>query len=209
MKRFLLIAISIIFSCFCVAQQGKEHFLVPMLEISGGLRFAVYPKEEVLAKPLLMYQSGVVLGVEMRQPHGATFLKTGALFENYRYVWGEVQHISASFIDVPIHLGYRYRFGDRFSASASAGLSFLFCYHYKNNGFEIVGKEMDYNHVMGASVDLSAEYALSSQFSFCATVMANHYFRQILWVKYDYNYQSMELPTFINVRLGIKFRPRF
>ena len=206
MKRFLLITISIIFSCFCAAQEKKERFFAPVIEISGGPRFAVYPKDEVLAKPLSMYQAGALLGVEMNLPHGAVFLKTGALFENYRYTWGEVQHITASFIDVPILFGYRYRFSDRFSASASVGMGILFCYHYKNNGLDIAGREMDHNHVTGASADLSAEYALSSWFSICAAVMANHYFRSTLWVKYDNNYQSMELPTFIGIRLGVRFR---
>lgn len=68
---------------------------------------------------------------------------------------------------------------------------------------------MDFSHVMGASADLSAECALSDQFSLCASVLTNFYFQQTLWVKYDYNYSSIEFPTFINVLLGVKYRPRF
>lgn len=210
MKRFLLITLSIIFSCPSFAQQKEERSaFVPTLELSGGPRFAVYPKGEAHAKPLLMYQSGALLGVEMRQVHGVFFLNAGVLFENYRYTWGEVQHINASFIDLPLHFGYRYCFNDKFSASASVGLSFVYCYHYRNNGFEIVGKDMDYNHLKGVSVELSAEYAFSDQISLCANVLANNYFRQTLWVKYDCNYNSIALPTFINVLLGVKYRPRF
>ena len=108
MIRFFLIILSIIFSCHGFSQQKEERpAFVPSLELSGGPRFAVYPKGETLAKPLLMYQSGALLGVEMRQSHGATFLNAGVLFENYRYTRGEVQHINASFIDLPIHFGYR------------------------------------------------------------------------------------------------------
>jgi hypothetical protein len=210
MKRLILITLSVIFSCSCIAQQGKERRLfVPTFEVVAGPRFAVYPKEEVLAKSLLMYQTGALFGVEMGQSHGVTFLNAGVFLENYRYTRGEVQHITASFVDFPIHFGYRYCFNDRFSASASAGLSFLYCYHYRNNGFEIVGKDMDFSHVMGASADLSAECALSDQFSLCASVLTNFYFQQTLWVKYDYNYSSIEFPTFINVLLGVKYRPHF
>lgn len=81
MKKSVTLIIILLIGFSCIGQERR--LFVPTFEVVAGPRFAVYPKEEVLAKSLLMYQTGALFGVEMGQSHGVTFLNAGAFLENY------------------------------------------------------------------------------------------------------------------------------
>lgn len=213
MKRFTLIVVIvfILVQSHYAQEKTTSCRFVPTVEVYGGFRFAALSKDQkTLAKPLLMYQTGILLGVEMNQKRGASFLNTGVLFDNYHYMWGNIQRIKTSFLDIPFLFGYRYRFNNKLSLSASAGLSFVYCYHYKNIdlGYEVVGKDMKEKFMVGMMACASGEYMFSDQFSLCVKVSTNFYFNQTLWIADDKFTQSVDVPVFINAGLGIKYRPR-
>lgn len=202
---------------------SRHHVLSPTIEVMGGPRFAVISKEyrdEI--KPRFMYQAGVLFGVEMRQKHGATFLKTGLLLDDYRFIKHESRWANLSFLDFPVNIGYLYRFNNNFSLSGAAGVDFVYCYHYKDNfGLDVNGKEVENNMMFGAMVGASAEYSFSKHFSVFANMSANFYFNKTIRVVFTHDYdqeppykaalpthttRDIDIPTFLNIGLGIKYR---
>ena len=205
MRQFITLFLIGLFVQSGLAQNNR---FVPFVEVSGGGRFVVFPQRETITRPLAMYQAGALMGIEMKQRHGATFIKSGLFFENYRFVRGasQTQPIISSYFDVPVLFGYRWQCTKVLSVSASLGLSYLVCYHYANrlSGLEVSRKSMDRNSLAGACSDFSFEYNLSDRFSLSATALICSYFQQTMWIEYEHH-QSIETPSFINLRLGIKY----
>lgn len=209
MRQVITLSLLLIglFAQSSVAQVMGNGF-TPFFEGSGGARFAVSLQKNTINRPQAMYQAGALVGVEMRQRHGATFVKSGLLFENYRFLRGvsESQPIKVSYFDMPIVFGYRWPFNKSLSISASVGLSFIICYHYNNlfSGFEVSRKSMDRNSLLGGCSDLSFEYVFSDCFSITATALICYYFQQTMWITYEHQ-RSIETPSFFNLRFGIKY----
>ncbi len=203
MRQFITLFLIGLFVQSGLAQNNR---FVPFVEVSGGERFAVSLQKNTINRPQAMYQAGALVGVEMKQRHGATFIKSGLFFENYRFVRGasQTQPIISSYFDVPVLFGYRWQCTKVLSVSASLGSSYLVCYHYANrlSGLEVSRKSMDRNTLAGACSDFSFEYNLSDRFSLSATALICSYFQQTMWIEY---HQSIETPSFINLRLGIKY----
>lgn len=133
------------------------------------------------------------------------------MLDNYRFSLDKLKtkQITTSFLDIPVDFGYRFQLNDAFSLSASLGLSFLICYHYgchysdDHPDFEMSCHEMKENRGVGANVGFCAEYAFSDRFSLCASISSNFYFQYLMMLEYMH---EIEIPNFINVRLGVKYR---
>lgn len=205
----ILLIIVIVSPCYA-QNTDKTACYIPFVEVSGGERFTAFSKMTV-RQPMNMYQAGGLFGVEMEQPRGASFINTGLLLDNYRFSLDELKtnQITTSFLDIPVDFGYRFQLNDAFSLSASLGLSFLICYHYgchysdDHPDFEMSCHEMKENRGVGANVGFCAEYAFSDRFSLCASTSSNFYFQYLMMLEYLH---EIEIPNFINVRLGVKYR---
>lgn len=224
MRRIIIMAITLFSVLTTVAQKPSvPRIFTPTIEVAGGPRFAVIPKEyRDDIKPHFMYQAGILFGVEMRQKHGATFLKTGLLLDDYRFTEYEWLSANLSFLDFPVNIGYLYRINNNFSLAGSVGANFVYCYHYKDNsGLNVNGKEVIRNMIFGASVNVSTEYSFSKHFSVFANVSANFFFNRTLYVIFTHEYDhepplnpmhpthttiDIDIPSFINVGLGIRYR---
>lgn len=208
-QLLLLLTMFSAWPCFAQNKCDINQF-ASVVEISVGVRFTAFSKMTV-RQPMNMYQAGGLFGVEMKQRRGASFINTGLLLDNYRFSLDELKtkQITTSFLDIPVDFGYRFQLNDAFSLSASLGLSFLICYHYgchysdDHPDFEMSCHEMKENRGVGANVGFCAEYAFSDRFSLCASTSSNFYFQYLMMLEYLH---EIEIPNFINVRLGVKYR---
>ncbi len=201
---------------------SRSQILTPTIEVTVGPRFAVVQKDyRDDVKQRFMYQAGVLFGVDMRQKHGATFLKTGLLLDDYHFTEYEWLSANLSFLDFPVNIGYLYRINNNFSLAGSVGVNFVYCYHYKDNfGLNVNGKEVIRNMIFGASVNVSTEYSFSKHFSVFANVSANFFFNRTMYVIFTHEYDHetplypmhpthttkyIEIPSFINIGVGVRY----